>query len=194
MRNDLNLDYILSGHGFGDVGIILEQANFDPSVLRPFLSESRKDSYVTITNNGKQETVLAPNEVNALLLKDEWIQLDKEVIRVARERLGLVRTLRQKGLVHNLPNGMGASVFKSDKISGITPAQLSMDGLQRGDDDRPVFDFDSVPLPIAHKQFEFSLREIETSKRGAAPIDTSMLADSTRKVLEIIDQLAIGNL
>ena len=194
MRNDLNLDYILGGSGYGDVGRILEKADFDMGALRPFVTESRKDSWVTITNNGKQETVLAPNEIKATLLKDEWIQLDEEVIRVSRERLGLVRALREKGLVHNLPNGMGHSALRSQNISDITDAQLSMDGLQRGDDDRPVFDFETVPLPIAHKYFEFSLREIETSRNGAAPIDTTMIADSTRKVLEIIDQLAIGNL
>lgn len=90
MNGEMDLDYILNGAGYGDIGSRLADVDFDPGALRPFLSESRKDSYISITNkHGKKETVLVPN-ADATLLKDEWIQLDEAVMRVARERLGLV--------------------------------------------------------------------------------------------------------
>jgi uncharacterized linocin/CFP29 family protein len=77
-------------------------------------------------------------------------------------------------------------------MSDITPATISMDGLRRSESDRPVFDLKTMPLPIIHKDFGFSARQIATSRNGGSPLDTTTAELAGRRVVEEVEKLTLG--
>jgi uncharacterized linocin/CFP29 family protein len=114
------------------------------------------------------------------------------VTRVALPRLRAVGDLRSKGLVYNIPNGMGKTVLETGAMSDINPASVSMDGLREGDSDRPVFSLTNLPLPIIHKDFHYSARQLMASRNGGSPLDTSSAELASRKVAEEAEKLLLG--
>lgn len=185
------MNYVMNGLS-GGCAELLEVHNMDPGVLRPWRGENGK-SYVTLTINGKQEIIPVANAASASLRKDEWIQLDEAVIKAARQRLKLVADLRSAGLVYNIPNGMSKTELQHQTMSDPGSATMDMDGLAKSDNDRPVYELKSLPLPIVHSQFEFSARAVAVSRTGGSPIDTTMAEAAGRRVAEYLEQLAIGN-
>ena len=162
----------------------------DPCVLRPFIGADGR-SYVTHRRpDGTYEAVLT--NANATLRKDEWKLLDDAVIKAAKERLRLVDDLRGAGLTFNIPQGMGKTVLETEAQSDINAAVISMDGLREAPGDRPEYSLTNLPLPITHKDFQFSARQILASRNGGSPLDTTMAELAARKVAEQIEKLCIG--
>lgn len=144
--------------------------------------------------------LLANNfNVNALrtndtLLYDEWKHIDTAILKEANIRLSGVNFLVGRGLTYNIPNGMGKTVLAWQDASDTEDAEVSMDGLTKARRDRPEFDIGYLPLPIIHKDFSFSAREIAESRNGNMPLDTTMAELATRKVSEKIEEfLVIGS-
>lgn len=202
------MDFILNGQGFGSVAGVLLQHNMNPAYLRPWRSDDPNDprSFVTVpcgtqvVKNAQGESVIVPRYKNlvtntpATLRKDEWILLDEMVIRAAQSRLKAVADLMgSPGLVFNLPNGMAHTVLQHQTQSDIQGATVSMDGLRRGNSDRPLYELHNLPLPIVHQDFDFSLREVLTSRNGSTPLDTSTAELAGRKVAEEIERMLLGN-
>lgn len=121
---------------------------------------------------------------NDTLRKDEWKQFDQAVIKVAQDRLVGVADLMSRGLVFNISNGLGTTVLEYEDVSDIEDAQVSMDAVTRGDNDRVEFDINYLPLPITHKDFQINIRVLEASRRLGNPLDTTMAELSARKVAE----------
>jgi len=186
------IDFILNGMSSNpDMASKLMACNMDPGVLRPYIAENGQ-SYVTVYRNGKLEAIRTNTQ--ATLTKEAWLHLDTQVLRAARNRLRVVADLRGSGLTYGVPNGMGTTVLEYQKMSDINDATISMDGLRLGADDRPVFESAFLPLPIIHKDFQFSLRQIQTSRQSGAPLDTTMGELAGRKVAEMVEKLTLGRL
>lgn len=183
------MDMIFNGQAHGDVASTLMASNFDAGALRPFIGDDGR-SYLTV-NNGGQERTIVTNAV-ATLRKDEWIHFDNAVIRAAKPRLNVVADLRGAGLQVTIPNGMGKATFEHEAQSDIGPAIISMDGIRQGETERPLYDLRSLPLPIIHKDFSFSLRQVMASRNGGSPLDTTMAALAARRVAEEAEKLALG--
>lgn len=183
------MDYILDGQANGDVASRLMQHNCDAGVLRPYIGPDGR-SYVTVNQGGKPVSLLT--NANATLRKDEWIMLDTAVIKAAKERLKVTADLRAKGLQLNIPNGMAKTVHQHQTQSDISGALVSMDGLTEGERDRPQYDLRNLPLPITHKDFSFSLREVLASRNGGSPVDTTTAELAGRRVAESIEQTVLG--
>jgi uncharacterized linocin/CFP29 family protein len=128
----------------------------------------------------------------ATLTKEAWIHLDNAIIKTAKPRLRVVNDLRAAGLQYMVPGGLGKTVLQSQSMSDIGGAKISMDGITQGDADRPQFDIVNLPLPIIHKDFHYSAREIQASRNGGAPLDTTSAELAARKVAEEIEKLTIG--
>lgn len=126
---------------------------------------------------------------NDTLLYKEWEELDKVVIKAAQERLVAVQQLISRGLVLNIPNGLGKSVLAWQSASDIEDAEVSMDALNKGQRDRPTYDINYMPLPLIHKDFSFNIRELSESRNGSMPLDTTMAELAARKVSEMIEQI-----
>ena len=131
---------------------------------------------------------------NDTLLYDEWKQIDAAVVKEAQERLTAVNMLIGRGLTYNIPNGLSNTVLAYHDMSDIEDAEVNMDGISKGRRDRPEYDINYLPMPIFHKDFSFTAREIAASRNGNMPLDTSMAELATRKVSEKIEEfVAIGS-
>ncbi len=183
--------YIQSGALSGDAADRLLACNGDPNCLRPFIGDDGR-SYITVRNQfGNLETQPIAN-TTATLRKDDWKILDDAIVQVSKERLRLVADLKAAGLTFTIPQGMGKTVLETETVGDVSDAIISMDGLRESTDDRPEFELGLLPLPIIHKDFQFSVRQILASRNGGSPIDTTTAMLSSRKVSEAVEKLALG--
>ena len=169
----------------------LEAANWDAGALRPWRGEDGR-SYLTLNKGGKPQTVRANTQ--ATLTKEAWLQLDTAILRIARNRLRMVADLRGAGLTFGIPNGMGTTVLEYQKMNDTGSAQISMDGLRLASDFRPVFESAYLPLPFIHSDFQYSARQIATSRQSNAPLDTTTGEMAARRVAEMTERLTMGRL
>lgn len=140
---------------------------------------------------GKPITQNMITNAPATLRKDDWLLLDRAVIAQAKPRLKAFADLRGIG-TYSIPNGMGKTILEYEAMTDISPATVSMDGLRGGDSDRPTYDLKGLPLPITHKDFQFSLRQMEVSRNGGQGIDTTNAGLAGMKVAEEVERTAIG--
>lgn len=182
-------DLILNGAGSGSVAKRLLEVGFSAHSLRPW--EENGKTYINVATNGELKAVPIIN-TDATLRKDEWILLDQAVVAAAKPRLRAVADLQSRGLVYNIPDGMGVTVLQTQTQSDITEAVASMDGLRRSEQDRPEYGLASLPLPIIHKDFSFTARELAASRRGGAPLDTTTAQLAARRVAELAESLLLG--
>lgn len=190
-------EFILNGQAHGPVGAMLMANNWDPSCLRPVLGNDGR-TYVTVLagqdKDGKPIYKARPVfNATATLRKDEWIQLDQVVTKVAKERLRAFADLRAAN-TYTIGNGMGTTVLQTQNQSDINEADISMDGLRRGDSDRPHYDLTNHPLPIIHKDFSLPLRQIATARQSGSPLDTTMAELAARRCAEKIEAMTVGTL
>jgi uncharacterized linocin/CFP29 family protein len=126
---------------------------------------------------------------NATLRYDEWRAWDQTVLEVARVRLVGVQDLYAAGCVTNLPNALGHTVFSWERMSDFTQAELTMSGLTKAENDRMEFDYQNLPIPIIHKDFNINIRQLAASRNKGTPLDTTQIAYATKVVSEKIEQL-----
>jgi hypothetical protein len=186
------MDYILNGAATGDVAERLMAVNMDVGALRPWIGKDGR-SYMTINQGGVLKNVPLMN-TTATLRKDDWAAIDASAIKAAEERLKLVKIIRGRGLEYGIPNGMGRTVLETETMGDVNDAELSMDGLRQGANDRPTFELSNLPLPIAHYDWSFSARQIMASRNGGSPLDTTMSERAGRKVSEKVEKLFTGAL
>ena len=184
------MDFILNGQPNGDVASRLMQANFDVNALRPYIGSDGR-TYLTVNVGGKLKAVPVTN-ATATLRKDDWKLLDEAIVKAAKPRLKAVGDLRGRGLTYNIPNGMAKTVLETETQSDITAAIVSMDGIRESQSDRPVFELTNLPLPIIHKDFQFSARQVMASRNGGSPLDTTSAELAGRRVAEMAEQLLLG--
>lgn len=180
---------------FGDAADRLLAANGDLGVLRPWIGRDGRTYVARQVQNertGKWETRVFSTNTASSLTYDAYKQFDTTVIQVMRERLRAVADIRSSGLVYNLPNGMAHTVLAYQTMGDITRATISMDPSRRSEVDRPESDIAYFPLPIVHKDFDISARELMASRQGLMPLDTTNAALAARKVAEELEDMTIG--
>lgn len=185
------MDFLLNGQASGNVAGVLMQHNFDPAALRPWIGADGR-TYIATTNAQGQLVATPVQNATATLRLDEWKALDRAIIKVAKPRLRVFGDLRSRGLVYSVPNAMGKTVLESERMTDISAATVSMDGMRRSETDRPEFDLVGLPLPIIHKDFQYSLRQISASRNGGSPLDTTTAEMAARKVVEEVEALTLG--
>lgn len=189
------IDYVFNGKAYGSVAAQMMQCDFDAGALRPFIGKDNR-SYITLQDGGsgdepKYRTLPLANAA-ATLLREEWKYIDQAVIEAAMPRLRAWADLRGSSGTLTIPQGMGKTVVESSRIKDITPAKVSMDGVAMSDMDIPGGDTIGVPLPIIHKDFKFSARQIAVSRNSAIPLDTTAATMAARKVAEEVEKMTIG--
>lgn len=181
-------DFVLNGAGHGSVAEKILAHGGDVRGLRPFFDEvdGKLQPFLTVNKGG--ELVAVPT-TNATLRKDEWIHYDKAVLQVTQQRMIGVSDLESRGLVYAPGGGLANTVLQFEDASDVEDATLSMDGLNRGNNDRQEYDLKGLPLPIIHKDFQINARALAASRMNGSPMDTSMAQVSARKVTEKIETL-----
>lgn len=194
MRNFLvNSDGAVHAHG--GIASTLLANNLDYGALRPFIGNDGKH-YVSTRKydrkKGRYVRVAEPiSNAVATLRKDEWIAIDRAVIKAAQPRLKAWADLRSANS-YTIPGGWGKTVLESQSQSDITSATISMDGTRKGDSDRIHYDLVGLPLPIIHKDFKLSARQVAVSRQDGTPLDTDLVQLAARKVAEEIEKLTVG--
>lgn len=201
------VDYVMNGQGFGEVGEQLSGCRYDPGLLRPYVGKNGR-KYVTV-NSGKigddgkpvYEARLVTDMMNAgipipvanatSLRKDEWIELDRVVIKAARQRLRAWTDLEGASSFGGF-NGMAKMILEHETMSDPGSAVVDMDALTPGHNDSPLFQPEGLPLPITHSDFWFSSRRLAVSRNTGTPLDTTMAEAAGRRVAEMIEKTLIG--
>lgn len=125
---------------------------------------------------------------NDLLRKEEWVELDRAVVEVARQRLVGIADLRARNLIHPL-GGLGTILSQYEQQSDMTDADVDMAGVTRGEEDAVEFNLVSVPIPIVHKDFRVNIRRLEASRRLGDGIDTTQAQVASRKVADGLESM-----
>jgi hypothetical protein len=213
-------DFILNGQGHGGVGEALQNVRFDPGLLRPFWELDEKSpryrQRCVIVNTGRtrwndktkvhepirQKMTLnealrvfgqLPPVVNATALrKEEWLELDRQVLRAARPRLRAWADLAAANSYGGF-NGMSKMILEHETMSDPGEALVDMDGLSEGRNDAPKFQLEGLPLAITHSDFFVSSRRLAISRNTGTPLDTTMGEAAGRRVAETIEKTTIGN-
>lgn len=177
---------------FGDAADRLIANNFDPGVLRPFIGPDGKN-YITLNSGMEDERTMVTN-APATMTWEAWKLFDDTVVRALRDRLRLMADIRGSGLEYNIPNGMAHTVLQYQTATDVGPATISMDPIRRGEADQQMKDVGFFPLPLIHKDFDFSARQIAVSGAGRIPMpaDTGNAESAAFKVAEAIEQLTSG--
>ena len=172
----------------------LIDSGMDPRCLRPYVGNDGHHYVDRINANGKEVAVRLTGNTTATLRKEDWITFDRVLQETAKERLMAQADLRARGLQFIIPDGMGSTVLQTETVSDLNDAVVSMDGLNASANDREVYESTNLPLPIIHKDFSFSARQIAVSRKSGTPLDTRMIAAATRKVAESVEKLLLGRL
>lgn len=183
MKKEL-LDIILNGQSFGTVGQRLLANGMSAGALRPYIGDDGR-AYITV--NGEAVPTL-----NATLRKDEWKHYDTAVVDIARQRLVAVQDLISRGLTYNIPNGLGTTVMEYEDAGDIEAAQISMDGLTKGQNDAVEYQMKYLPLPIIHKDFFINARVLAASRTGNRPMDTTLAQMASRKVADKLENILVN--
>ena len=185
--------------------MLLDQANGDTGILRPFIYDG--ESYVSLRNgkrdkdgNPEVETIrcnqhrLLRNTV-ATLPHEVWLEIDQTVERSAQSELRAVNDLKAAGLTRVLPNGFAVEALMTQRASRIGTAYVGMDPQEAANikKDRQVIDKVYLPLPCIWSGFSFGAREMATSKRGGMPLDMVGAEDATRACALMAEKMLIGN-
>lgn len=202
------VDYVLNGQGHGEVGEQLAGCRYDPGLLRPYIGKNGR-KYVTVntgrTEDGKPvyEARLVTDMMNmgipvpvanaTSLRKDEWIELDRVVIKAARQRLRAWTDLEAASSFGGF-NGMAKMILEHETMSDPGEAVVDMDALTPGRTDSPKFQLEGLPLPITHSDFWFSSRRLAVSRNTGTPLDTTMAEAAGRRVAEQIEKTLIGTI
>lgn len=126
---------------------------------------------------------------NALLRKEEWQHFDEAVIKAAQQRMVGVADLKSRGLTYSLTNGLGTMVLAFEDQSDMTDAEISMDGVTRGRNDRIEYSIKYLPLPIIHKSFQINARVLAASRNLGQPLDTTQAELAGIKVADMVENI-----
>lgn len=171
-----------------EIGNVLG-TSFNVNAMRPFWHKGKV--YINMMVNSDKGPVLRaiPVTANAALMRDEWIEIDRVVQRVSRERLVGAADLMSRGLTYNLTNPMGKTVFEYQDMNDPGEASVSMDGATQGKGDRPDYLTKYLPIPIIHSDFTLGQRSLEASRTSGDAIDTTMVESCTRRVIEKLEDM-----
>jgi hypothetical protein len=193
---ETQVDLIANGRAKGQVANYLaNNGRLDLGRMRPFIDEETGMACMTVYKGGSIEDeeswAVIPLGVNATatLRRDEWKQLDDAILEPSRYRLGGVEDLISKGLVFNLGNAMGTTVLEWHDVSEAGEAELTMDAVTRGKNDRVVFQHNYLPIPIIHVDYEINARELAASRNMGNPLDTTMAERGARRIMEKLETM-----
>jgi len=125
---------------------------------------------------------------NALLQKDEWLELDDVVMQTAKVELNGVADLMSRGLTKKL-GGLGSKVSAYEQVGEMTAANVTMSVDVQGERDRLEYTQVNIPVPVIYKEFSFDLRDLEAARQSGDPLETDHIAAATRVVTESMESM-----
>lgn len=186
------------------------QRNFDPGLRRPYYDEQDRPCVTVNTGRWTVEKgvkrpirerrllrdlilngVVSPVFNATALRKEEWIELDKQVLRATRYRLRAWSDLAAANTYGGF-NGMSKMILEHETMSDPGEAVVDMDGLTEGRNDSPKFQLQGLPLPITHSDFFYDSRKLAISRNTGTPLDMTTGEAAGRRIGEMIEKTLIG--
>lgn len=175
---------------------VLTQGVLDPGASRPWLDPDTGVSYVTVYDtvkkgdpNDLESYVNIPLNTNATLMKDEWEQLEDGILAVKEDRLVGIQDLIQNNMTQSLNNPMATPQLTHQKGNVDFDATMSMDGVTRGQNNRPSFEYESIPIPLLHVDFDINQRDLLVSRKQGNGIDVLDAQEATRTINEKLEDM-----
>lgn len=207
MSFEANVDLIdgLSGTFQGEVAQgLAADGRIDVGMMRPYRAKDPKtgaiNTYVTICKGDPKKPTSYKTfminqgiQTNGTLRREEWMALDAAVMAVSRERLTGIADLEANGLVYNLGNPMGTTVLEWHDVGESMEAVVTMDGVTRGQGDRPQFRHNFIPIPIIHVDYEINARALAASRNMGNSVDTISAEHAARRVAETLEDMLFTN-
>jgi len=189
-----------NGQGQGPVAqeVLAAGGRLNVGTMKPFIGKNG-GSYIQVFKGGdadpKKPESYSIHLINnaAVLRRDEWKTLDEAVMNISETRLGGVQDLVAAGLTYNIGSGMGSTVLEWHDVSDALEAVATMDGVSRGNNDRPVYQTNYLPLPIIHADYEINSRVLASSRSLGQAIDVTMAERAARKVNLLLEQMLFTN-
>lgn len=128
----------------------------------------------------------------APLPKDAQELFDKVVVDVALERLQFVKALLARGLRYNLDNWLAVPSLYWEKISEQGHAIRTMTPGSKGERALPARSGRYLPIYATIDDFGVDIRTLLASRRSGAPLDTTFIAQATRRVEESVEDAALN--
>jgi len=144
-------------------------------------------------SNLMQRGIWCPVWNATTLRKDDWLMLDKAVLKAARDRLRAWDDLAASNTFGGF-NGMGKIMLEHEIMTDAGEAIIDMEGTTPGRTDSVKYQLEGLPLPITHSDFTFSERRLAVSRNGGTPLDVTMGEQCARRVAEKVEDMTIGEL
>src|SRR4030095_5835208 len=129
--------------------------------------------------------------INSVLRKDEWAELDSDIVRASVPPLRLTQALVNRGLTRRL-GGLGSITAEYNRSGEMTAATATISGHASVEKDLVGYEIAGVPVPVIAKEFEIDERLLEASRRGGDGLDTTNAVAAARVVGEKIEDLLIN--
>jgi len=193
----MNVDLIGQGQALGEVaGALMSNGQLNVPAMRPYIDPKTGKGTIAVFKGGdasKPENYTTRLVNNATLRREEWKRLDEAIIPIKESRLGGVADLVNGGLTFDVGNGMGSTVLEWHDVGDALEAELTMDAITRGKNDRPVFQHNYLPLPILHVDYEINARALAMSRNLGNPLDVTMVERASRKINLKLEQMLFTN-
>lgn len=144
-----------------------------------------------LDSNGQPVYAEQVINTNATLRKDEWINLDQQLLESARERLVIVSDMMAAGLTYNA-GGLGTMISEWESSSEITDAEIAMDGESKSNKDRQDFTLNGVPIPVIRKEWTIGQRALMASRQRGASLDITTGAEASRAVARASERMVFN--
>jgi len=88
---------------------------------------------------------------------------------------------------------MGTTMLEWQDVSDSLEAEMTMDGVTRSKNDKPKFQFNYIPIPIIHVDYEINTRSLNASRNNGNGLDVTMAEHASRKCSETLENLLFTN-
>ena len=129
--------------------------------------------------------------VNSVLRKDEWAELDSDIVSAALSPLRLTNILVGRGLTRRL-GGLGSLTAEYNRTGEMTAASATISGHASVEKDLVGYEIAGVPVPVIAKEFEIDERLLQASRNNGDGLDTTNAIAAARVVGEKIEDLLIN--
>lgn len=126
---------------------------------------------------------------NSLLRKDEWRELDSQIMEATMQELRVVSDIKGAGLTQSMSIGTLLSQWSVGSRMG-TPT-VNMTGQTVAERDRVEFDTAGVPVPVFSIEFQMGMRQLIAARKMGNALDFTHVYEATRSISEGLENMAM---
>lgn len=127
---------------------------------------------------------------NGQLRKDEWKQLDENLVEKRLKDLKLVEMLRDAGLETDAD--LSVLIHEYETTDRFGDAEIDMGAETGSSEGGNAFGMNGIPLPIAHKGFHLNRRHLLASRRRGRALDTQGQTNAVRAVNAALENMLLN--